>query len=231
MDEPIQMAPGMAILFDLDGVIVHSTPMHNRAWGLYLRQHGIAPDDIKKRMHGKRNDEIVLDYFGRHLSPEEVLRHGAAKERLYRHLMAPVLEEWLVPGARDLVKRCRHLPIAVVSNAERPNIEFVLEGAGLRDCFRAVVDGAQTIHPKPAPDIYLRAAALLGTAPANCVVLEDSLAGVRAACSAGMRVIGVTTTLDQLPGTEFTVADLRDPRLSAWLASALPCNPPDRGGV
>ncbi|MFN7918526.1 MAG: HAD family phosphatase [Bryobacteraceae bacterium] len=216
------LAPGMAILFDMDGVIIHSTPLHNRAWEIYLGRHGIDPGEIEHRMHGKRNDEIVLDYFGPGLTAAEVFEHGAAKERLYRELMAPELERWLVPGIRQILAACEGVPKAVASNAERPNIDFVLDGAGIRHYFRAAVDGGQVEKPKPAPEVFLKAAAQLGVDPGDCVVFEDSRAGVEAARRAGMRVMGLTTTLPSLADADLNVADFTDPRVAEWLASLQP---------
>ena len=203
----------------MDGVIVHSTPLHNRAWEIYLARHGIAPGEIENRMHGLRNDDIVRDYFGDELDDETVHRHGADKERLYRELMRPELERWLVPGVREFLAAHPAPPKAVASNAEQPNLDFVLDESGLRPHFRFIVDGHRAARPKPFPDIYLAAAKLLGVDPVNCIVFEDSLAGVQAAHEAGARVVGLTTTLPKLPRVELAVADFRDPALDQWLAA------------
>ena len=206
----------------MDGVIVHSTPLHNRAWEIYLAEHGVPHDDIETRMHGLRNDDIVRDYFGDDLDDETVLRHGADKERLYRELMQPELETWLVPGVRDFLAGHPAAPKAVASNAERANIDFVLDEAGLRQNFQFIVDGHQAPRPKPFPDIYLAAASLLGVDPVNCIVFEDSLAGVQAAHEAGARVVGLTTTLASLPRVELAVPDFRDAALADWLSAQRP---------
>ena len=84
---------------------------------------------------------------------------GAAKEELYREMLASRIEEVLVPGLRPFLDRYRGAPLAVASNAEPENVAFVLDRAGLRGYFRVVVDGHQVTHPKPHPEIYLRAAA------------------------------------------------------------------------
>jgi beta-phosphoglucomutase len=213
------LAPGLALIFDMDGVIVHSTPLHNRAWEIYLGEHGITPGEIENRMHGLRNDDIVRDYFGDDLDEETVLRHGAGKERLYRRLMQPELERWLVPGVRDFLTALPAAPKAVASNAERLNLDFVLDEAGLRQHFRFIVDGHQAPRPKPFPDIYLAAASMLEVDPVNCIVFEDSLAGVQAAHEAGARVVGLTTTLPELPRVDLTIPDFNEPALGRWLAS------------
>jgi HAD superfamily hydrolase (TIGR01509 family) len=216
------LPPALALIFDLDGVIYHSTPLHTKAWEIYLAQHGLDPGAIEARMHGKRNDEIVRDYFGPGLDRDSVLAHGAAKERLFREMMRPQLAAHIVPGVREFLERHCPSPKAVASNAEVPNIEFVLDEARLRHYFRFVIDGHQVERPKPHPGIYLKAAELLETNPANCIVFEDSLAGIEAASSAGTRVVGLATTLANLPLVELEIPDFLDPRLASWLAQQKP---------
>jgi beta-phosphoglucomutase family hydrolase len=208
-----------AFLFDMDGVIVDSNPLHRESWAEYNRRHGVETTEaMQQQMYGKRNDMIVRNYLGQHLTDAEVFAHGAAKEQLYREKLAPRLNETLVPGLAAFLERHPDMPKAVASNAEPANIEFVLQKAGLARFFLVVVDGQQVANPKPRPDVYLRAAELLGIAPANCVVFEDSLGGVAAGLAAGMRVIGITTTYKDLPGSALLVEDFNDPNLESWLA-------------
>jgi beta-phosphoglucomutase len=207
-----------ALLFDMDGVIVDSNPLHRIAWEQYNRLHGIeTTEEMQTRMYGKRNDEIVRGFFGESLTDAEVVRHGADKEALYRTMLLPLIHAALVPGVREFLERHRELPAAVATNAETANVEFVLREAGLEEYFRATVDGSQVGNPKPYPDIYLLAAEKLGVAPDNCVVFEDSLTGVRAGLAAGMRVVGLSTTHHDLPGTALLIQDFNDPALETWL--------------
>jgi HAD superfamily hydrolase (TIGR01509 family) len=111
--------------------------------------------------------------------------------------------------------------MGVASNAEPENVAFVLEEAGLRRYFRVVVDGHQVHNPKPHPDVYLRAAELLETVPANCIVFEDSHSGVAAAVAAGMRVIGLCTTYVNLPGTVLTIDNFLSGDLESWLQAQM----------
>jgi beta-phosphoglucomutase len=208
------------LIFDMDGVLVDSNPMHREAWVAYNRTFGLETTDaMHQRMYGKRNDRIIRDFFGDSLSPEEVAARGAAKEELYREMIGDRVEEMLVPGLRDFLDRYPEVPKAVASNAEPANVNFLLDHANLRPYFQVVVDGHQVANPKPHPEIYLRAAGLLGASPAQCIVLEDSYSGVEAARAAGMRVIGVRTTYDNLPGTELTVDNFESGVLTEWLAA------------
>jgi beta-phosphoglucomutase len=214
------LARDLAIILDMDGVIIHSNPLHRKAWEQYSRRFGIETDEaMHQRMYGRRNDDIVSDFFGPQLTIEEVREHGAAKERLYRELMGPVVKESLVPGVVEFLARHRSLAIAMATSAEPENVEFLLEAAGLRPYFRAIVDGHQVRDPKPHPEIYLKAAEMLQASPRDCVAFEDSFAGVQSARSAGMMVVGIQTTHDELPGVDLQIRDFNSPELEPWLAS------------
>lgn len=215
----LRLAPGLALIFDLDGVIVDSMPVHERAWRQYLGSLGIDAADIPSRMHGRRNDEIVRDFLGYYLDLGTVLAHGAAKERLFRDLLRTQLRQHLVPGIEQWLEHFSGAPIALATNAERANIDFVLdEIGGLRRYFDVIVDGSEVARPKPAPDVYLRAAELLNIPPRNCVVFEDSPVGVAAARSAGMSVVGVLTHSSPLNGVVISVKNFLDPKLDSWLS-------------
>jgi HAD superfamily hydrolase (TIGR01509 family) len=202
----------------MDGVAIDSHPVHRQAWTVFNRRFGVEiTEAMEERNIGKRNDDIVRDFFGEGLSPEEVAARGAAKEALYRQMVSGRLEQMLVPGLRGFLDRHRGWPTALASNAEPENVALVLDGAGLRPYFQVVLDGCQVIHPKPHPEIYLRAAGLLGMAPARCVVFEDSLAGVAAARAAGMPVVGVRTTHGDLLAADLTIDDFLSGDLDPWL--------------
>jgi beta-phosphoglucomutase len=213
--------PGiLALIFDMDGVIIDSNPVHRIAWAEYLRRYGVEMTEaMQQRMYGKRNDEIIRDFLGAHLTAGEVFAHGAAKEALYREMMKPRAAESLVPGIRGFLERHRNLKSGLATNAEPPNVDFVLDTTGLRSLFPVVVNGHQVTHPKPHPEIYLRVAELLRVPPPECVVFEDSYTGVEAGLAAGMRVVGLTTTHHDLPGVSLAIANFRDPALESWLAA------------
>ena len=190
---------------------------------MFNRRYGLETTEaMHERMYGRRNDQIVRDYFGDKLAPEEVLARGAAKEELYRELISDKMEELLLPGIRLFLEFHREDSMAVASNAEPANVEFILQRAGLRPFFRVVVDGHQVRHPKPHPEVYLLTAELLGIAPGNCVVFEDSHSGVQAARAAGARVIGVLTTHGDLPGAELTIDNFGSGNLEPWLQTQKP---------
>ena len=179
----------------MDGVLVHSMPLHTLAWERYLANLGITIDNLEQRMHGKRNSELVRDLIDPNLPADVIFHHGAEKERLFREMMIEDgLSQYTIPGVPEFLERHRELPKAVASNAEPQNIDFVLDRFGLRDYFPVTVNGMQVARPKPFPDVFLEAARRLKTAPQDCIVFEDSPTGVTAAVAAGMRVVGVETT-------------------------------------
>lgn len=209
---------GHALIFDLDGVIIDSNPIHVQVWDEYLRLHGIDPGNgLPERMYGRRNEELVRDLFGANLTPEEARTHGAAKEALYRKRMAPQLRQRLVPGVVEFIGRHRGTPTGLATNAEPANVEFVLTGTGLYDSFSVVVDGHMVERPKPDPEVYLRAASMLGVSPQDCVVFEDSLTGVASALAAGAKVVALRTTHSSFPGAELVIDNFLSQDLELWL--------------
>ena len=214
----LALDPSLALIFDLDGVIVDSMPMHIAAWKRYLKSLGIAAADLTQRMHGRRNDEIFRDLLGPEPSDAEIDAHGAAKEQLFREMIGEQLHGHLVPGIREFLTRASNTPTGLATNAERANADFVLDGADLRGFFQVIVDGSQVERPKPAPDVYLRAAEELKAAPRNCIVFEDSAVGVSAARDAGMTVVGVLTQGKPLPDVDYSVNDFLSLELAGFLS-------------
>ncbi len=211
-----------AFIFDMDGVIVDSNPVHRLAWEAFNRRYGVETTEaMHQKMYGRRNDQIVRDYFGESLSDDEVDARGLAKEALYREMVADRVHAMLVPGLRGFLERHRDIPKAVGSNAEPANVDFLLDRSGLRSYFRVVLNGSDVSHPKPSPDIYLLAAERMGIPPAECIVFEDTPSGVAAGLAAGMQVIGLKTTFRQLPGTQLTIDNFESEDLEAWLAAGV----------
>ncbi len=212
--------PCLALIFDMDGVVIDSNPAHRESWAAFNRRYGLETTEaMQHRMYGKRNDEIIRDYFGDGLSSEEVARRGAAKERLYRETIAGRVEQMLVPGLKPFLREHQGSAMALATNAEPENVALVLDQGGIRPYFRVIVDGHQVRKPKPDPEIYQLAAHRLGATAANCIVFEDSNSGVQAARAAGMRIAGLLTTEDNLLNVNICVNNFLSENLRAWLAS------------
>ncbi len=212
----------LAFIFDLDGVLVNSMPLHVIAWERYLERLGIQVEDLETRMHGRRNEELVYDLIASDLPADTVFAHGAAKEQLWRDLLIEDgIERYRIAGVTEFLERHVEVPKAIASNAEPQNIEFVLDHYGLKRFFDIAVNGLEVARPKPYPDVYLEAARRLHREPAECIVFEDSPTGLKAGIAAGMRVVGVETTSSDLDEAELRVKDFADPRLEDWLAREL----------
>ncbi len=192
-----ELKPGtpFSVIFDMDGVIVDNRRYHFRAWRLFARKYGIPfdPDQFRNHLFGRTNDQILKGLFKRSLPAEEIGALAEEKEALYRKIY-----QSHVRPARGLVKllaslKAHRVGLAVATAAPRINLDFVLEQTSLRSHFSALLDVAEVRHGKPAPEIYLKAAALLNTAPSRCIAVEDSLPGIESALRAGMKVVAITT--------------------------------------
>ncbi len=209
---------GLALIFDLDGVVIDSMPMHLAAWETYLERLGIKHTDFGPKMHGRRNDHIVAEFIGSALSPEQIFAHGAAKEALFREMMISELDRHILPGLKEFLDAVKGTPIGLATNAEPANVDFVLDGAGLKPYFQVIVDGHQVDRPKPFPDVYLRAAQMLRIHAANCIVFEDSPTGIAAARAAGSHVVAVGSSAAAVPKVDLVIRDFNErSALEQWL--------------
>ena len=195
------------VIFDMDGVLVDNRDIHIEAYQILLQKYGLhATYEQLLAEFGKVNAEIFDDLFGAGaFSRAEVERLGGEKEAIYRQLIARKIAP--VAGLVDFLKalKSKGIKIAVGSSGPRENVDFVLEKCGIAGCFDAIVDGGMVRLGKPAPEVFLKAAALLGKDPAECLVFEDAPVGIEAARRAGMSVIALTTTFSpkRLAGTGY----------------------------
>jgi len=174
------------LLFDLDGVLVDSTPAVARVWKKWAIEHGFDPEETVRQAHGRPSVETVRD-----------LLPGADAEMENRLILRGELEdtEGVVPlaGARELLHSLPEERWALVTSCARPLAEVRLRAAGL-PIPRRMVTCEDVRRGKPDPEPYRKGAALLGVPPSECVVFEDAPAGIRAGKSAGALVIAFPTT-------------------------------------
>ncbi|HEX6810748.1 MAG TPA: HAD-IA family hydrolase [Planctomycetota bacterium] len=183
-----------AVIFDMDGVLVLSGPAHWVAWREAAGAHGVElTRELFLACNGLTNPDICALIWGKDVSREFVARLAAAKEQAFRDAIEADVP--LAPGCRALLAALQAggVRLAVGSSAPRENVDLVLDRGGIRPFFRAVVHEGLARRGKPAPDIFLRAAELLGLPPRRCVVVEDAPSGVRAGVAAGMAVVAVAT--------------------------------------
>jgi len=214
-----RLDPCLALIFDMDGVVIDSNPVHREVWAAFNRSYGIETTEaMLQRMYGKRNDEIVRDFFGDDLSNEEVTRRGAAKERLYRETIAGRVEQMLVPGLKTFLQEYHGARMAVATNAEPENVALVLDQGGIRSYFQVVSGWPPRAEAETGSRDLPAGGPAAGVAEANCIVFEDSKSGVQAARDAGMRIAGLLTTEDNLPSVNVCANNFLSENLRAWLA-------------
>jgi beta-phosphoglucomutase family hydrolase len=184
-----------AVLWDLDGVIADTGIYHFHAWQDVFRKRGVNFTGEEFQRHfGQRNDTIIKSALGENLPPEEIDTIASEKEQNYRRRVARNITP--LPGAAGLIRQLHEQGIkeAIASSAPLENIQLILRGLSLEDCFQTIVYGREVSEGKPSPQIFRLAARKLGAAPENCVVIEDAVAGVAAAKRGGMKCVAVTNT-------------------------------------
>jgi len=181
-----------AVIFDCDGTLVHSMPAHFDAWCEALAAFGaggIFKEDVFFAMGGRPTRDIVVDLnseYGLKLDPEAVAL--AKREAFLKKLHLVELIDEVADFAKSLSGK---VPLAVASGGSRYVVEKTLKMLGCSDWFDEVVTADDVANGKPAPDIFLKAADLLGVAAKSCLVIEDAQPGVMAAEAAGMKVITI----------------------------------------
>jgi len=189
-----------AVVFDCDGTLVDSMPAHFEAWCEALSLHGakgVLKEDVFYAMGGRPTKDIVVglnDEYGLKLDPVSVAL--SKREAFLRKLNSVTLIDEVADFARSLRGR---IPMAIATGGTRYVIEKTLQAVGISDWFDEVVTADEVRIGKPAPDIFLMAAKLLGVSPTKCLALDDAPAGIMAAQCAGMMVVSVPSPLDFAP--------------------------------
>ena len=179
-------------IFDLDGTLVDTMPLHYRAWDAAMRRAGLAvplDEDLFYSLGGvptRRVAQLIAQHYGLTIDVEKVFHE---KESLFTEIQQDA--QLIAPTVEFARNAAKTHPMAVASGGPRDIVTRSLELAGLLPLFRAVVSADDVVHGKPAPDMFLLAAKLIGVEPTRCLVFEDAEPGIKAALAAGMKVVRV----------------------------------------
>jgi HAD superfamily hydrolase (TIGR01509 family) len=197
MKLPIPPGVFAAYLFDCDGTIVDSMPLHYIAWKAALAEYGcVFPEELFYSWGGKPVAEIISTLNamnGLHMHVEQV---GIRKEGLYFDMLPQLTA--IAEVVEHIHAQHGKIPLAVVSGGRRESVTRSLQAVGLLKQFETIVAAEDYVNSKPAPDAFLLAAKRLGVVPADCLVFEDTELGLQAATAAGMASVRVPSPLERM---------------------------------
>ncbi len=200
-----------ALLFDLDGVLIDSTPAVTRVWRQWAIDHGFDPTEVVGRAHGRPRLTTVREYL-------PLADHAAENRKVEQAEIEDIEGVVPLPGAMELLASLPEQRWTIVTSCTRALAQVRLRAAGL-PVPPMMVTSTDITHGKPHPEPYLKAAGKLGIEAAECVVLEDAPAGIRSGKAAGARVIALQTMLDEAAlrseGADWAVRNCADVRLVA----------------
>ncbi|MFH5831602.1 HAD family hydrolase [Halalkalibaculum sp. DA384] len=215
------MRSNFGVLFDMDGVIVHSNPAHKKAINIFCDKHDIEIDDdyLKNNIYGRANKEWIPKIFG-DISTERLKELADEKEQIFRDIFDP--EAMQVPGVIRFIRQLKEqkVKMVVATSAPGENADFILNKLAIYDMFDAVLDSSHVTHSKPHPEPYHNAAKAIGLTAPECIVIEDSVSGVQSGLAAGAAVIGVATTHtpEELSDCHLVINDFENFTLDSMLS-------------
>lgn len=184
-----------AFIFDLDGVIVDTAHFHFKAWKKTAEELGFnLTEELNEKLKGvSRIDSLqkILDWANVSISKEQFDKMAYEKNEEYLSYVRQMTNEDVLPGVYEFLKNIKNWGYPIALGSASKNAKHILERVGLIDLFETIVDGNSVTKAKPNPEVFLNAAKLLNVNPEDCVVFEDSVAGIQAANIANMVSIGI----------------------------------------
>lgn len=206
-----------ACIFDLDGVIVDTARYHYLAWKKLTDKLGIHfTEEDNERLKGvsrMASLEIILEIGNIKPDENQKQEYATLKNKWYIDYISNMTPDEILPGCLSFIKELRDAEIRVALGSASKNTPMILERVGILDLFDAVADGNIVRKAKPDPEVFVKAAEMVGTKPDKCVVFEDAVAGIQAALKAGMMCIGVGSPV-VLNEAHFVVSGLNEMNLS-----------------
>lgn len=184
------------VIFDWDGVVINSARLHEKSWELLAAELELKlPPNHFKLGFGKTNEIIIPKILKWSHKKVEINRWGKRKEELYREL-ADVERIPILDGIREflLSLKIKKIPCAIGTSTEKENLTLAFSQLDIGHFFDGSICAEDVSEGKPNPEVFLKAAKIIGQKPGNCVVLEDSTHGIEAAKAGGMKALGLTTT-------------------------------------
>lgn len=189
------------IIFDLDGVIVHTDQYHYQAWKILADRLGISFDEtVNQRLRGVSRmeslDIILENYEGAALSDEVKERMAEEKNNLYRSYLENMRPADVDVKVRQTLETLKKRGYALAIGSSSKNAKFILSQTGMMEMFDAISDGTNITKSKPDPEVFLLAAKYLKLSPEECAVIEDADAGIQAAKAGGMMAVAIGKEAD-----------------------------------
>jgi len=210
-----------ACIFDLDGVIVDTARYHFLAWKRLTDQLGIHfTEEDNERLKGvsrMASLEIILGIGNRKADERQKQEYATLKNNWYIDYISKMTPDEVLPGCLSFIWELRNANIRVAIGSASKNTPMILERVGIRELFDAIADGNNVTEAKPNPEVFIKAAEMVGIKPGKCVVFEDAVAGVQAALNAGMMCIGVGSS-KILKKAHFVVHGLNEMNLSKLIS-------------
>jgi len=201
----------IACIFDLDGVLVDTAVYHYQAWKKLANSLGFdfshAQNEQLKGVNRMRSLDMILNWGGITKTDAEKEELAGLKNSWYVDMISKMSATEVLPGTLELLEDLKSKGIKMALGSASKNSGLILERTNLTHFFDAVVDGNSVTTSKPDPEVFVKGAELLNTPAANCIVFEDASAGVQAAISAEMAVVGIGEA-ENLPGADMIIKDL-----------------------
>lgn len=193
------------VIFDFNGTLLWDSEQHELAWRNFAHQlcnKVISEMEFQEHIHGHNNESIFEYLLGTSLPKDVLFELSKKKEELYRKICTEQLDFHLAPGAEEFLNYLKRnsIPCAIATASEKTNVDFYVNRLHLNQWFEndKIIYNDGSIKGKPAPDIYIKAALSINTAPYNCVVFEDAISGIKSAHAAGIgKIIAVVHESNQ----------------------------------